>query len=256
MGSSRTSALATAAAARLFGLDWPLALLLGAIVSSTDAAAVFSTLAASGTHLKRRVAGNQLESVDVSGKTPKLLDTVKLSSAWTNNLLLSGTHLLVLSRGGYWVEPLPAMAARMFAPVANTSVLTEIDVSDPSSGRQCGASAVIRSVTSANDATTACGRDSPRRNSGLVLTVIQRRSSSPRLTPISTSLHGCPVSSVRTAWLTAEVLTPRKSAAARNERRSATATKACRAASVGFFIVKVAFTVHHRAAGCSALSGP
>jgi uncharacterized secreted protein with C-terminal beta-propeller domain len=80
------------------------------------------------------VSGNQLESVDVTGKAPRLLDTLKLSNGWsTNDLLLSGTHLLVLSRGGYWIEPLPAMTARMIAPVATQSVLTEIDVSDPSS---------------------------------------------------------------------------------------------------------------------------
>jgi uncharacterized secreted protein with C-terminal beta-propeller domain len=80
------------------------------------------------------VSGNQLESVDVSGKAPRLLDTLKLSNGWSaNDLLLSGTHLLVLSRGGYWIEPLPAMTARMIAPVAMTSVLTEVDVSDPSS---------------------------------------------------------------------------------------------------------------------------
>src|SRR2546423_1705795 len=79
------------------------------------------------------ISGNQLESVDVSGKAPRLLDTLKLSNGWsTNDLLLSGTHLLVLSRGGYWIEPLPAMAARMIAPIATTSVLTEVDVSDPS----------------------------------------------------------------------------------------------------------------------------
>src|SRR5262249_54571050 len=80
------------------------------------------------------VNGNQLESVDVSGKAPRLLDTLKLDNGFgTYDLLLSGTHLLVLSRGGYWIEPLPAMAARMFAPIPTQSVLTEIDVSDPSS---------------------------------------------------------------------------------------------------------------------------
>jgi cell volume regulation protein A len=42
--------------ARLGGLDWPGALMLGAIVSSTDAAATFSILRASGLQLKRRVA--------------------------------------------------------------------------------------------------------------------------------------------------------------------------------------------------------
>jgi uncharacterized secreted protein with C-terminal beta-propeller domain len=81
------------------------------------------------------ITGNQLESVDVSGKAPRLLDTLKLTNAgWSSSdLLLSGTHLLVISRGGYWIEPLPAMAARMIMPAPSASVLTEIDVSDPSS---------------------------------------------------------------------------------------------------------------------------
>jgi cell volume regulation protein A len=41
--------------ARLFGFGWSEALLLGAIVSPTDAAAVFSVLRGSGVHLKKRV---------------------------------------------------------------------------------------------------------------------------------------------------------------------------------------------------------
>ena len=49
-----TAAL-VALTARLMGLDWPEALILGAVVSSTDAAAVFSILRGSGLHLKRRV---------------------------------------------------------------------------------------------------------------------------------------------------------------------------------------------------------
>jgi uncharacterized secreted protein with C-terminal beta-propeller domain len=76
--------------------------------------------------------GGQLESVAVGGGHPKLLDTLKLDDGWSHQLLLFGTHLLVLSRGGYWVEPLPAAPARMIVPQPATSTLTEVDVSDPS----------------------------------------------------------------------------------------------------------------------------
>jgi cell volume regulation protein A len=49
------TAIFVAVPAHLWGLGWPEALLLGAVVSSTDAAAVFAVLRASGIHLKRRV---------------------------------------------------------------------------------------------------------------------------------------------------------------------------------------------------------
>ncbi|HET7774218.1 MAG TPA: cation:proton antiporter, partial [Burkholderiaceae bacterium] len=44
LGVALTAGIVAAAAKLLFGFGWPLALLLGAIVASTDAAAVFSLL--------------------------------------------------------------------------------------------------------------------------------------------------------------------------------------------------------------------
>lgn len=62
VGVAVTAAL-VACGARLLGLQWGEALLLGAIVSSTDAAAVFSILRGSHMNLRRRVAGTlDLES--------------------------------------------------------------------------------------------------------------------------------------------------------------------------------------------------
>ena len=83
------TAVITAFAAHLFGMEWPLALLLGAIVASTDAAAVFSVLAASGTHLKRRVA--HLLELESGLNDPM---AVMLTTALTANLLRPGTETL------------------------------------------------------------------------------------------------------------------------------------------------------------------
>src|SRR3954466_9820936 len=54
LGVAGTAGL-VALAARALGFEWSHALLLGAVVSSTDAAAVFSVLRVSGIQLRRRV---------------------------------------------------------------------------------------------------------------------------------------------------------------------------------------------------------
>ncbi|MFP4208967.1 MAG: potassium/proton antiporter [Wenzhouxiangella sp.] len=57
------TAVVVATIARLLGLGWTEAMLLGAIVSSTDAAAVFSSLRGSGVQLRRKVGATlELES--------------------------------------------------------------------------------------------------------------------------------------------------------------------------------------------------
>ncbi|MCI0572027.1 MAG: potassium/proton antiporter [Myxococcaceae bacterium] len=63
VGVAATALLVAVGARMLFGLEWMHALLLGAVVSSTDAAAVFAVLRSSGIQLKRRVGATlELES--------------------------------------------------------------------------------------------------------------------------------------------------------------------------------------------------
>ncbi|HEX2141915.1 MAG TPA: potassium/proton antiporter [Candidatus Limnocylindria bacterium] len=87
----------TAVVAHLLGLGWGEALLVGAVVSSTDAAAVFSVLRGSGLHLKRRV-GVTLE-VESGINDPA---AIILTTVLTQNLLAPG------SVGG-WQIPLQVL---------------------------------------------------------------------------------------------------------------------------------------------------
>ncbi|HEY7538344.1 MAG TPA: beta-propeller domain-containing protein [Gaiellaceae bacterium] len=86
--------------------------------------------------------GNAVRAVDVRARKPRLAGSLELATtAYGAELLLYGNRLLVLSRGGGWIEPLPAAARMIYPYVPSKSVLTEVDVSNPEAMK------VVRSLT-------------------------------------------------------------------------------------------------------------
>ncbi len=84
------------------------------------------------------VANGRINALDVTGRQPRLLDSIKVENAWGAQLLLHGRRLLVLTHGGFMLPMLPG-AARLIAPYQiSSSTITEIDVSEPKSLRLAG----------------------------------------------------------------------------------------------------------------------
>src|SRR6185437_7546655 len=81
------------------GLDWPIALLIGSVVSSTDAAAVFATLRGSGTSLKPRV-GRLLEAESGLNDPVAIILTLSLTTFVLYRTIENG--------GSVWMLPLSA----------------------------------------------------------------------------------------------------------------------------------------------------
>ena len=83
-------------------------------------------------------ANGRISSFDVTGRDPRLLDSIRVENSWSAQLLLHGDRLLVLTQGGY-VWPLLPGAARIVGPYqASTSTISEIDVSQPKALRLAG----------------------------------------------------------------------------------------------------------------------
>ncbi|HWH95971.1 MAG TPA: beta-propeller domain-containing protein [Baekduia sp.] len=85
-----------------------------------------------GKHVYAAVNG-QLRVLDVTGDAPRVVGSLALGDGYAHQLLLRGTRLLVLSTVSiaYAVDDVAARAAIAPVPGRSTTVLTEVDVTDP-----------------------------------------------------------------------------------------------------------------------------
>jgi cell volume regulation protein A len=110
LGVALTAAIVGAVAMHAMGVDWRFGLLLGAIVSSTDAAAVFSVLRHAGVQLDARVSSaleveSGLNDPMAVFLTLALIDTIRTNAGWPQALELlarqAGFGLLVGLASGW-----------------------------------------------------------------------------------------------------------------------------------------------------------
>ena len=90
IGVALTCTLVASAAVYWFGLPWPAALLMGAILSSTDAAAVFGIFQSRGLQIKERVAST-LEIESGSNDPMAVILTLTMTGAVASGSFLTGT---------------------------------------------------------------------------------------------------------------------------------------------------------------------
>ncbi len=121
--------------ARALGLPWPVALLLGAIVSSTDAAAVFSMLRGSGIRIRQRLA-DLLEIESGVNDPMAVILTLAVTDAVAHgegaSLAVAGEAILQLAvgilaglavgYGGRWLLAKVRLAASGLYPVLSLAI--------------------------------------------------------------------------------------------------------------------------------------